>query len=87
VALFSGEIFEDMVASLIWPYTLPPDLSVEWDASLVHSVLQLGPMVHNGIEHGWFHLQPEVFPPNCRPHPSILAFNRAPNSANCCPPV
>jgi hypothetical protein len=52
-----------MVASLIWPYTLPSDLSVEWDALLVHSVLQLGQMVHNGIEHGWFHLQPEVFPP------------------------
>jgi hypothetical protein len=33
VALFSGETFEDMVASLTWPCTLPPGWSVEWDAS------------------------------------------------------
>jgi hypothetical protein len=32
VALFSGETFEDMVASLTWPCTLP-GWSVEWDAS------------------------------------------------------
>jgi hypothetical protein len=25
--------FEDMVASLTWPCTLPPGWSVEWDAS------------------------------------------------------
>ena len=31
VALFSGTNFEDMVASLTWPCTLPPGWSVEWD--------------------------------------------------------
>jgi hypothetical protein len=33
VALFSGETFENMVASLTWPCTLPPDWLVEWDVS------------------------------------------------------
>ena len=27
----SGETFEDMIASLTWPRTLPPGRSVEWD--------------------------------------------------------
>ena len=31
VALFSGTNFEDMIASLTWPCTLPPGWSVEWD--------------------------------------------------------
>ena len=29
--LFSGDTFEDQIASLTWPCTLPPDWSVEWD--------------------------------------------------------
>jgi hypothetical protein len=33
VALFLGETFEDRIASLTWPCTLPPGCSVEWDAS------------------------------------------------------
>jgi hypothetical protein len=33
VGLFSGETFEDMVASLTWPYTLPSGWLVEWDTS------------------------------------------------------
>jgi hypothetical protein len=33
MALFSDKTFEDMVASLTWPYTLPPGWLVEWDAS------------------------------------------------------
>jgi len=33
VALFSGESFEDMIASLNWPCTLPSGWSEEWDAS------------------------------------------------------
>jgi hypothetical protein len=32
MALFSGRTFDDMVASLIWPCTLPSVWSVEWDA-------------------------------------------------------
>ena len=31
VVLFSGTSFEDMVANLTWPCTLPPGWSVEWD--------------------------------------------------------
>ena len=31
VVLFSGTNFEDMIASLTWPCTLPPGWSVEWD--------------------------------------------------------
>jgi len=31
VALFSGTNFEDIIASLTWPCTLPPGWSVEWD--------------------------------------------------------
>ena len=31
VALFSGTNFEDLIASLTWPCTLPPGWSVEWD--------------------------------------------------------
>ena len=31
MALFSGTNFEDMVASLTWPCTLPPGWSVEWE--------------------------------------------------------
>ena len=31
VALFLGTNFEDMIASLTWPCTLPPGCSVEWD--------------------------------------------------------
>ena len=31
VALFLGTNFEDMIASLTWPCTLPPGWSVEWD--------------------------------------------------------
>ena len=27
----SGDTFEDMIASLTWPRTLPPGWSVEWD--------------------------------------------------------
>ena len=26
-----GDTFEDMIASLTWPCTLPPGWSVEWD--------------------------------------------------------
>ena len=33
VALFSGENFEDLIAGLTWPCTLPPGWSVEWDGS------------------------------------------------------
>ena len=33
MALFSSVFFEDMVAGLTWPCTLPPGWSVEWDAS------------------------------------------------------
>ena len=29
----SGDVFEDMVASLTWPCTLPPGWSVEWDTT------------------------------------------------------
>ena len=29
----SGDTFEDMIASLTWPYTLPPGWSVEWDTT------------------------------------------------------
>ena len=31
VVLFSGTNFEDLIASLTWPCTLPPGWSVEWD--------------------------------------------------------
>jgi hypothetical protein len=31
--MFSGENFEDMIASLTYPYTLPPGWSVEWEGS------------------------------------------------------
>ena len=31
VALFSGTNFEDLIASLTWPCTLPLGWSVEWD--------------------------------------------------------
>ena len=31
MALFSGTNFEDMIAILTWPGTLPPGWSVEWD--------------------------------------------------------
>ena len=34
MALFSGEAFEEMLAGLTWPCTLPPGWSVEFDASL-----------------------------------------------------
>ena len=33
VALFSGENFEDMIAGLTYPCTLPPGWSVEWEGS------------------------------------------------------
>ena len=33
VALFSGENFGDMIASLTYPCTLPPGWSVEWEGS------------------------------------------------------
>jgi hypothetical protein len=33
VALFSGASFEEMIAGLTWPCTLPPGWSMEWDAS------------------------------------------------------
>ena len=29
----SGGAFEEMVASLTWPCTLPPSWSVEWDTT------------------------------------------------------
>ena len=29
----SGNTFEDMIASLTWPCTLPPGWSVEWDTT------------------------------------------------------
>ena len=29
----SGDTFEDMIASLTWPCTLPPGWSVEWDTT------------------------------------------------------
>ena len=32
--LFSGDTFEDQIASLTWPCTLPPGWSVEWDTIL-----------------------------------------------------
>ena len=31
MVLFSGEAFEEMIASLTWPYNLPPGWSVVWD--------------------------------------------------------
>jgi len=31
-----GETFEDMIASLTWPCTLPPGWSVEWETSLAN---------------------------------------------------
>ena len=31
--LFSGDTFEDQIASLTWPCTLPPGWSVEWDTT------------------------------------------------------
>ena len=33
MALFSGEKFEDLIAGLTWPCTLPPGWSVEWEGS------------------------------------------------------
>ena len=33
VALFLGENFEDLIAGLTWPCTLPPGWSVEWEGS------------------------------------------------------
>ena len=33
VALFSGETFEDLIAGLTYPCTLPPGWSVEWEGS------------------------------------------------------
>ena len=33
MALFSGENFEDMIAVLTYPCTLPPGWSVEWEGS------------------------------------------------------
>ena len=33
MALFSGENFEDLIAGLTWPCTLPPGWSVVWDGS------------------------------------------------------
>ena len=33
VAFFSGENFEDLIAGLTWPCTLPPGWSVEWEGS------------------------------------------------------
>ena len=33
VALFSGENFEDLIAGLTYPYSLPPGWSVEWEGS------------------------------------------------------
>ena len=35
MALFSGEAFEEMLAGLTWPCTLPPGWSVEWNGSSV----------------------------------------------------
>ena len=35
VALFSGENFEDLIAGLTYPYSLPPGWSVEWEGSSV----------------------------------------------------
>ena len=29
----SGDTFEDQIASLTWPCTLPPGWSVEWDTT------------------------------------------------------
>ena len=29
----SGDTFEDMIANLAWPCTLPPGWSVEWDTT------------------------------------------------------
>jgi hypothetical protein len=34
VAIFSGVSFEDMIAGLAWPSTLPIGWTVEWDLSL-----------------------------------------------------
>ena len=31
MGLFLGTNFEDLIASLTWPCTLPPGWSVEWD--------------------------------------------------------
>ena len=33
MALFSGEAFEEIIAGLTWPCTLPPGWSVEWNDS------------------------------------------------------
>jgi len=33
VTLFSSDTSEDMVASLTWPYSLPPGWPVEWDVT------------------------------------------------------
>ena len=33
MALFSGEKFEDLIAGLTWPCTLPLGWSVEWEGS------------------------------------------------------
>jgi len=33
VALFLGDDFEDMIAGLTWPCTLPLGWSVEWNGS------------------------------------------------------
>ena len=35
MALFSGTSFEDMIAGLTWPCTMPPGWSVEWNGSSV----------------------------------------------------
>ena len=34
---FSGTDFEDMIAVLTWPCTLPPGWSVEWDGPSVRA--------------------------------------------------
>ena len=31
--MFSGDTFEDQIASLTWPCVLPPGWSVEWDTT------------------------------------------------------
>ena len=33
MALFLGDDFEDMIAGLTWPCTLPPGWSMVWDGS------------------------------------------------------
>lgn len=35
VALFSGNEIDEMIASVTWPYQLPPGWTVEWDPSSV----------------------------------------------------